>query len=181
MRWMRLMKWYKFPIVWSKVTSIVNKRTMRREGPTSSAPCHPLLLSTPYIISPPPGGGTAHFVNHCPTWSVINYMTCNGMNLISLKSTKLHGTIGECMGRINSLQTDLISITERTPVVEKLIVARVVKNFPTCYGSRGIITVFTTVHHWTLLGPSNPLHTITFYICKMRCNVVFPSTPRSSN
>jgi hypothetical protein len=108
-------------------------------------------------------------------------MASNGINLISLKSAKPHVTAGECVGRINLLQTDLTSITERTPVVEKLIVTQIGKNLPTCYGSRRIIAVFTTVQHWTLLGPSNPLHTITFHICKIRFNVILPSTPRSSN
>jgi hypothetical protein len=35
---MDLMKWYQFPNVWSKVTSIVNKQTTRLDGNTSSAP-----------------------------------------------------------------------------------------------------------------------------------------------
>jgi hypothetical protein len=38
MRWMGLMKWYQFPNVWAIVTSIVNMRTKRSEGPTSSGP-----------------------------------------------------------------------------------------------------------------------------------------------
>jgi hypothetical protein len=37
MRWMGVMKWYQFPKVWSKVTSIVNRRIARSEGYTSSA------------------------------------------------------------------------------------------------------------------------------------------------
>jgi hypothetical protein len=52
MRWMGLMKWYQFP----SVTSIVNKRTARSEGPTSSV-----------TLDNPPGGVTAHFGNHCFT------------------------------------------------------------------------------------------------------------------
>jgi hypothetical protein len=42
-----MMKRYRFPNVWPEVTSIVNKRTSRSEGPIFSASCRPLPLSDP--------------------------------------------------------------------------------------------------------------------------------------
>jgi hypothetical protein len=51
MRLMGLMKWYQFPNVWSTVTTIVNKRTMSSEGPTSSFLCL-ILSSYPHWSNP---------------------------------------------------------------------------------------------------------------------------------
>jgi hypothetical protein len=57
MRCMGLMKWYQFLSVWCKVTSHVNKRKTRTEGPTTSAPCPPCLLARTRA-------GIAHLENH---------------------------------------------------------------------------------------------------------------------
>jgi hypothetical protein len=39
------MKWYQFPSVWSKVTSIANKRAVYFEGQNTNAPCRLLSFS----------------------------------------------------------------------------------------------------------------------------------------
>jgi hypothetical protein len=55
MGWMGLMKWYQFPNVWSRVTSIVNKRTTRSEGPTASqGAVEPAFGTTVMYVWPPP-------------------------------------------------------------------------------------------------------------------------------
>jgi len=44
---------------------------------------------------------------------------------------------------------------------KKLIVVQLDKNFPTFYGIRRLITVFTSSHHFNrLLDQLNPVHTL---------------------
>jgi hypothetical protein len=56
-------------------------------------------------------------------------------------------------------------------LLEKLTVTQLVKKFPAFYGTRGFITVFTTVRNWSLSRD----HSLKIY-----SNVIYSSTPRSS-
>jgi hypothetical protein len=54
----------------------------------------------------------------------------------------------------------LVELTPWDKVLEKLVVVKLVKNFPAFYGSRtlSLIIVFTTLH-WTLYWQANRAHT----------------------
>jgi hypothetical protein len=67
----------------------------------------------------------------------------------------------------------LSNTTER--VLEKPSVALLLKNFPTFYGTRRFITVFTRALHW-FLSRINPVHTITSYFTNIHINIIFPPT-----
>jgi hypothetical protein len=66
--WMGLITWHQFPSVWSKVISIINERTTRLEGPTSSAPqraVQPTLRTTGLY--------------HPPQWLSLNQFSGKGL------------------------------------------------------------------------------------------------------
>jgi hypothetical protein len=65
-------------------------------------------------------------------------------------------------------------------LLEKLAVAQLVKKSPAFYGTRTFITVFTRVHHWSVLSWMNPIHILTFYFLKIEFNIIFASTPSAS-
>ena len=66
-------------------------------------------------------------------------------------------------------------------LLEKPTVSQLVKEFPTIYGTRRLITNITTAHHLSLSRARSrqstpPMH----YFRKMDSYVKLPSTPRSS-
>jgi hypothetical protein len=62
-----------------------------------------------------------------------------------------------------------LSPSEKPPIVQLL------RNFPTFYGTRMFITVFTRALHWPLSW-ARSIHTIPFYLSKIHFNIVHPPT-----
>jgi len=67
-------------------------------------------------------------------------------------------------------------------VLNKLIVAKLVKKFHAFYGTRRLIyCVHKILSLDPLLSQLNPVHTLALYVLKMHFNIILPSTPRSHN
>lgn len=62
-------------------------------------------------------------------------------------------------------------------LLDKLIVARLVKIFPTFHGTRKFIIIFKTVRHW-ILSWASPIHSKHWNNISIKC-IVIPSTPLS--
>jgi hypothetical protein len=65
-------------------------------------------------------------------------------------------------------------------LLEKLTVTQLVKKLPAFYGIRRFITVFTTACYLSLSCQMHPVHNLPLYFPLIHCNIIFPSTPRSS-
>jgi len=61
-------------------------------------------------------------------------------------------------------------------LLEKLIVAQLVKKFLAFFGTRRFITVFSRSRQWRQM---NPVHNLTPYSYKMHLNILIPSTLRT--
>jgi hypothetical protein len=70
----------------------------------------------------------------------------------------------------------IITHSWRWDLLEKQPIVQVLKNFPTFYGTRRFITVFTRALHWSLSWARS----ISFFLPKIHFNIVHPPTSWSS-
>jgi hypothetical protein len=65
----------------------------------------------------------------------------------------------QCSTSIKTIAGLGIHVLTNSRLLEKPTVAQLLKNFPTFYGTRRLITVFTRARHWSILSQMNPVHT----------------------
>jgi hypothetical protein len=77
----------------------------------------------------------------------------------------------------------IVRVARLTPrnrvILEKLIVAQIVKEFPVVYRTWMFITVFTKARHGSLSWAWNLVHAQAPRFFDISCNIILPSTPRS--
>jgi len=64
--------------------------------------------------------------------------------------------------------------------LENVTVTQLVKKFPAFCGTRKFITLFTRDRNFSFLNQMYPVHIFPTYFPQILCNIILPSTPRSS-
>jgi len=64
-------------------------------------------------------------------------------------------------------------------LLEKLNGSQLVNKFPTFYGTRRLITKFTSARHLPILREINPIHALASHFLKFHLNIILPYMPGS--